>query len=631
MSKKFDNDDGVWRTIGGRRVFIRNGQDLASAMKESGKFKTAKKSEDKKDHTFNMSEEDKEKYEKVGKKIDDLTKEIEQQKNQKENQYGYSKEEWDKFQKTPMTDYERENFHNENDLKKYQDIKKDTLEYYTEDFGWEGKKPEEAFIEQMEAVKDYKTKTPYEMGKRLAEGGNYLVANSDMEKFLEERGINPNRKGDVFDTYTDYMGQVQAEMYNEFKGIKNNPYATNNRGGEDDNTSAFAQKAIDHWNSENEKYKEKYGKDDELAKNFAERWEREKKNREYGEQQKAKESQQFEVSDLKKKAMETLPKEDIDTHEGDLYIKKTKESTELLNNMKNKDSGLLTTFKDQETGETWYDVPFANMSDDFKEKTSEKNNIVNDDDKSLTYSFRVGDRNIFVVRYDRVGDNKTMDFATSSSELNKRRTDITRGGQAQKDLLPKGSKAREFYEKWDKKHLKSLTQKEYNELNNDIEELKKEYPNINSDKFSEQVELDRNSKRKPKTTNETMNEAIREKATAKLSNGKYVKDGDSINYKGKLQYQDRDGKIKNETKLYENVKVDNDGNVYYGDTKLDKDRIIGVDDRVTEQNRKRKEEMDNLLGKSTNQTMNNTIRNAYEEYKKKHPNSKMTFDKLKNK
>lgn len=35
---------GVWRTIGGRRVFIKNGQDLASAMKESGKF--SKKNKD---------------------------------------------------------------------------------------------------------------------------------------------------------------------------------------------------------------------------------------------------------------------------------------------------------------------------------------------------------------------------------------------------------------------------------------------------------------------------------------------------------------------------------------------------------------------------------------------------------
>ena len=31
-------ENGVWRTVGGRRIFIKEGQDLASAMKESGKF-----------------------------------------------------------------------------------------------------------------------------------------------------------------------------------------------------------------------------------------------------------------------------------------------------------------------------------------------------------------------------------------------------------------------------------------------------------------------------------------------------------------------------------------------------------------------------------------------------------------
>lgn len=36
--KKYDSENGVWRTVGGRRIFIRNGQDLSSAMKESGKF-----------------------------------------------------------------------------------------------------------------------------------------------------------------------------------------------------------------------------------------------------------------------------------------------------------------------------------------------------------------------------------------------------------------------------------------------------------------------------------------------------------------------------------------------------------------------------------------------------------------
>ena len=31
-------EDGVWRTVGGRRIFIKDGESLASAMKKSGKF-----------------------------------------------------------------------------------------------------------------------------------------------------------------------------------------------------------------------------------------------------------------------------------------------------------------------------------------------------------------------------------------------------------------------------------------------------------------------------------------------------------------------------------------------------------------------------------------------------------------
>ena len=32
-------EDGVWRTVGGRRIFIKDGQSLSDAMKKSGKFK----------------------------------------------------------------------------------------------------------------------------------------------------------------------------------------------------------------------------------------------------------------------------------------------------------------------------------------------------------------------------------------------------------------------------------------------------------------------------------------------------------------------------------------------------------------------------------------------------------------
>ena len=43
MSLKFEDDQGVWRTIGGRKVFIREGQSMSDAMKQSGKFKLSKK------------------------------------------------------------------------------------------------------------------------------------------------------------------------------------------------------------------------------------------------------------------------------------------------------------------------------------------------------------------------------------------------------------------------------------------------------------------------------------------------------------------------------------------------------------------------------------------------------------
>ena len=37
---------GVWRTVGGRRIFIKDGEDLATAMKNSGKFGNKKNNKD---------------------------------------------------------------------------------------------------------------------------------------------------------------------------------------------------------------------------------------------------------------------------------------------------------------------------------------------------------------------------------------------------------------------------------------------------------------------------------------------------------------------------------------------------------------------------------------------------------
>lgn len=59
----FDDSDGVWRTIGGKRIFIRTGESLSSAMKKSGKFKISNKRSEVKDERKSFSRDElKEKY-----------------------------------------------------------------------------------------------------------------------------------------------------------------------------------------------------------------------------------------------------------------------------------------------------------------------------------------------------------------------------------------------------------------------------------------------------------------------------------------------------------------------------------------------------------------------------------------
>lgn len=77
------------------------------------------------------------------------------------------------------------------------------------------------------------------------------------------------------------------------------------------------------------------------------------------------------AGNIKQMAMKILPKEDIDIHDSDLYLKVSDKSTELINRMKDKDSGLLSKFKSQIDNQMWYEIPFANANDNIKEKVQE--------------------------------------------------------------------------------------------------------------------------------------------------------------------------------------------------------------------------------------------------------------------
>ena len=72
-----------------------------------------------------------------------------------------------------------------------------------------------------------------------------------------------------------------------------------------------------------------------------------------------KKAEEIEPGSIYEKAKAILPKEDIDHHETDLYLRVSPKSTELVNSMKYRNSGMITTFKDNIDGDMWYDLTFC--------------------------------------------------------------------------------------------------------------------------------------------------------------------------------------------------------------------------------------------------------------------------------
>lgn len=56
--EKFDEKDGVWRTIGGRRIFIRDGESISDAMKRSNRYPSAENKREKAEEVRETKTED---------------------------------------------------------------------------------------------------------------------------------------------------------------------------------------------------------------------------------------------------------------------------------------------------------------------------------------------------------------------------------------------------------------------------------------------------------------------------------------------------------------------------------------------------------------------------------------------
>lgn len=111
---------------------------------------------------------------------------------------------------------------------------------------------------------------------------------------------------------------------------------------------------------------------------------------------------------------------------------------------------------------------------------------------AFTITFRVKKKHFFTVQFGELKSHTQQPyFSTIGYVLNHNRSNYNRCGQCQSDILPKYSLFRNFFDKWDTLHTQSLTMEQYNELLQDLEELKEKYAHIDNDHFSNIVQFDR--------------------------------------------------------------------------------------------------------------------------------------------
>jgi len=123
--------------------------------------------------------------------------------------------------------------------------------------------------------------------------------------------------------------------------------------------------------------------------------------------------------------------------------------------------------------------------------------MYNQEPTSFFIAFQVSKKHIFTVDYYRLGNNSDKNFHTQAGLLNNVRTDYDTCGQAQEFVLNKNTAAYRFYKKWDALHCSVMTDNQYNEMIVDLEELKRKYDFLESERcicFSDIVKLDRTGK-----------------------------------------------------------------------------------------------------------------------------------------
>ena len=163
--KKYDSSEGIWRTIGGRRVFIKTGQSLSDAMKDSGKFKTKMNEkavkgvreedlkEQYKDSLNNVSKMEyngeitKEEYDKAIKNINRTYIDKRNNYSKGERTYEQVDKEWTSLAKKMEKDYDEFGTTNWQDEKRLNELslERDTLSIKDDKTSWDDEKYKEVY------------------------------------------------------------------------------------------------------------------------------------------------------------------------------------------------------------------------------------------------------------------------------------------------------------------------------------------------------------------------------------------------------------------------------------------------------------------------------------------------------
>ena len=111
--------------------------------------------------------------------------------------------------------------------------------------------------------------------------------------------------------------------------------------------------------------------------------------------------------------------------------------------------------------------------------------------KEFLAAFQITRTTIFEVKYYTLGNNSHPYFTTSAEVFNRPKTDFSRCGQCQKDVLT--GHAYRFYKKWNAYHLKDLTESEYEEMMKDMQLLFDTYNYIFYDNCIEDGKIDKSN------------------------------------------------------------------------------------------------------------------------------------------